>query len=93
MELSGRMLKICVIGALTGLTLLSGVAVAEEIHGEFGNACVTSLAFGKTYQTDCSVSTVYEGKTYCFGNDHSREVFLKNPDKVLAEALKHYKKP
>jgi YHS domain-containing protein len=81
------------IASIAILLMLSGSVDAEEVSGEFGNACVTSLAFGKTFMTDCSVNTVYQGKTYCFGNEKSREVFLKNPGKVLAEALARYKKP
>jgi YHS domain-containing protein len=87
------MVKTLLAGMMIGVLLLSLSATAEEVKGEFGNECVTSLAFGKKYMTDCSVNTVYQGKTYCFGNEKSREVFLKNPDKVLAEALARYKKP
>jgi YHS domain-containing protein len=87
------MVKTHLVGVLAGLILLGSSATAEEVQGEFGNACVTSLAFGKTFITDCTVNTVYQGKTYCFGNEKSREVFLKNPDKVLAEALARHKKP
>ncbi len=57
------MVKTCLIVAMSGVTLLSLTASAQTMHGEFGNECVTSLALGRTYQTDCSVNTVYKGKT------------------------------
>jgi YHS domain-containing protein len=83
------------LAVAAALLLGSNSGAMAETQGEFGNACATSLAFGKTYKTDCSVNTVYQGKTYCFGNERSREVFLKNPDKVLAKAQANYstKKP
>lgn len=48
------------------------------------------LALGKDIQTDCSVSTVYKGKTYCFGNETARTLFLKRPDDFLLQAHIYY---
>ncbi|GEM_PF-2654263 len=39
---------------------------AMAAHGEFDNLCVMGLAEGKRIKTDCSVNTVFDGKTYCF---------------------------
>ena len=55
-------------------------------EGEFDNECVMGLALGKDIQTDCSVNTDYEGKTYCFGNEEAKKLFLKNPDEFLLKA-------
>ncbi|MBM3544519.1 MAG: hypothetical protein FJX44_08470 [Alphaproteobacteria bacterium] len=74
------------IASIVALLVLSGSAAAEEVQGEFGNECVTSLALGRTYPTDCSVNAVYKGKTLCFGSEKSRELFLKNPDELLLKA-------
>ncbi|HWM32391.1 MAG TPA: hypothetical protein VNO69_11930 [Methyloceanibacter sp.] len=84
------MVKTCLIVAMSGVTLLSLTASAQTMYGEFGNECVTSLALGRTYQTDCSVNTVYKGKTLCFGSEKSRELFLKNPDELLLKAHVFY---
>ncbi len=84
------MVKTCLIVAMAGATLLSLTASAQTMHGEFSNECVTSLALGRTYQTDCSVNTVYKGKTLCFGSEKSRELFLKNPDELLLKAHVFY---
>lgn len=84
------MVKTCLIVAMAGVTLLSLTASAQTMHGEFGNECVTSLALGRTYKTDCSVNTVYKGKTLCFGSEKSRELFLKNPDELLLKAHVFY---
>jgi YHS domain-containing protein len=59
---------------------------AEPAKGEFDGECVMGLALGKEIKTDCSVSTVYAGKTYCFGNETARELFLKKPEKFLLQA-------
>jgi len=76
--------------------LLSAVAIvlsmnfaavaAEPAEGEFDSECVMGLALGKEIKTDCSVSTVYGGKTYCFGNETARELFLKKPEEFLLKA-------
>ena len=63
---------------------------AEPTQGEFGGECVMGLALGKEIKTDCSVSTVYGGKTYCFGNETARELFLKKPDEFLLQAQIFY---
>jgi len=70
-----------------GLTLPVAFAATE---GEFGGECVMGLALGKDIKTDCSVSTVYGGKTYCFGNETARELFLKKPEEFLLKAQIFY---
>ena len=59
-------------------------------EGEFEGECVMGLALGKDIQTDCSVNTVYKGKTYCFGNETARTLFLKRPDDFLLQAHIYY---
>lgn len=44
------------------------------------------LALGNDIKTDCSVNTVYKGKTYCFGNETAKTLFLKRPDDFLLQA-------
>jgi YHS domain-containing protein len=48
------------------------------------------LALGKDIQTDCSVNIEYRGKTYCFGNETARTLFLKRPDDFLLQAHIYY---
>jgi len=62
----------------------------EPVEGEFGGECVMGLALGKDIQTDCSVNTAYKGKTYCFGNETARTLFLKRPDDFLLQAHIYY---
>jgi YHS domain-containing protein len=85
-----RATKIVVLAA--AVLLGSGsLAPAEDAgEGEFGGECVMGLALGKDIQTDCSVSTVYKGKTYCFGNETARTLFLKRPDDFLLQAHIYY---
>ena len=78
-------------GALAiALSLEFGAGVARATDGEFGGECVMGLAFGKDIKTDCSVNTVYNGKTYCFGNETARELFLKKPGEFLPKAQVYY---
>jgi YHS domain-containing protein len=75
---------------LVAITLGLGVTAAAAMEGEFGNKCVMGLALGKEIKTDCSVNTVYGGKTYCFGNETARELFLKKPEEFLLKAQVFY---
>lgn len=79
------MIKSLVLSAAVSLFLYGGTAIAAT-EGEFDNECVMGLALGKDIQTDCSVNTDYEGKTYCFGNEEAKKLFLKNPDEFLLKA-------
>lgn len=73
------------------IVLGAGAAFAQEtVDGEFDGECVMGLALGKDIQTDCSVNTVYKGKTYCFGNETARTLFLKRPDDFLLQAHVYY---
>jgi len=69
---------------------LSALSIAAATEGEFDGECVMGLALGKEIKTDCSVSTVYGGKTYCFGNETAKELFLKKPDEFLLKAQIFY---
>ncbi|MEX1059565.1 MAG: hypothetical protein WED13_00930 [Methyloceanibacter sp.] len=73
---------------LSAIAIGIGLAIPAlaAIEGEFDSECVMGLALGKEIKTDCSVSTVYGGKTYCFGNETARELFLKKPDEFLLKA-------
>jgi len=86
-----RMRSLCVLTLAAMLGLGSGAALAaDSSDGEFGGECVMGLALGKDIQTDCSVSTVYKGKTYCFGNEKAKTLFLKRPDDFLLQAQIYY---
>ena len=68
------------------LTLGLSVSALAATEGEFDGECVMGLALGKEIKTDCSVSTVYGGKTYCFGNEIAKDLFLKKPEEFLLKA-------
>ena len=80
------------LGALAAaLTLaLSLTAATTATQGEFDDNCVMGLALGKEIKTDCSVNTVYAGRTYCFGNETAKQLFLKKPDEFLLKAQIFY---
>src|SRR5688572_4994915 len=78
-----KMLRILRAGMVAVAAILAagpGIAADPPLGSEFNGECVMGLALGKEIKTDCSVSTVYAGKTYCFGNTTARELFLKKPE-------------
>jgi YHS domain-containing protein len=86
-----RTKSFCVLALAATLSLASSAALAvEAAGGEFGGECVMGLALGKDIQTDCSVNTVYKGKTYCFGNETAKSLFLKRPEDFLLQAHVYY---
>ena len=68
----------------------SANSAAAASDAEFDGECVMGLALGKDIKTDCSVSTVYNGKKFCFGNETARTLFLKKPDEFLLQAHVYY---
>jgi len=71
------------------LTIFLLVAT-NSYAAELEHYCTTSLAEGNFHKTDCSVSSTYEGKKYCFGNTKSKSIFLEDPEETLNEALAFY---
>ena len=72
------------------LALALGVGAAAAGEAEFDGECVMGLALGKDIKTDCSVNTVYDGRSYCFGNETAKQLFLKKPDQFLLQAHVYY---
>ena len=83
-----RTAKRYALGGFIALALGVGAAVAGD--AEFDGECVMGLALGKDIKTDCSVKTVYDGRTYCFGNETAKQLFLKKPDEFLLQAHVYY---
>jgi YHS domain-containing protein len=85
------MARASLTATLAGAVLLAlGVSLASAMDAEFGGECVMGLALGKDIKTDCSVNTVYKGKTYCFGNETAKKLFLKRPEDFLLQAQIYY---
>jgi YHS domain-containing protein len=77
--------------ALTVALLFGGAPAAfAETEGEFDELCTMGLAFGKEIKTDCSINAVIDGRTYCFGNEEAKVVFLKKPEEFLDKAAVFY---
>jgi YHS domain-containing protein len=83
-----RTTRLGTIAAILSLGLCLPASAATE--GEFDGECVMGLALGKEIKTDCSVSTVYAGRTYCFGNETAKQLFLKKPEEFLLKAQIFY---
>jgi YHS domain-containing protein len=84
------MIRALLVAAAILFSLDDSAVAAEPAEGEFDGECVMGLALGREIKTDCSVSTVYGGKTYCFGNETARELFLKKPEEFLLKAQIFY---
>ena len=79
-----------VISAVAGAALL-GMSTAA-LAGEYDNMCSMGLALGNEVATDCSISGLIGGKTYCFGNEQAKTDFMKDPEGNLAKAQTYYSK-
>ena len=86
------MVKAYLKSAVAGAFLLSMTTAALAVTGEFNNMCTMGLATGKDIQTDCSISSQVQGKTYCFGSKEAMAEFMKNPKENLAKAQAYYSK-
>ena len=79
-----------ITSAVAGALLLGLATAAMAATGEFSNMCTEGLALGKDVKTDCSVNTVIDGKTYCFGNEDAKAMFMKDPKGNMAKAQSYY---
>ena len=75
---------------LAGALALGLATTAFAATGEFDNMCAMGLAKGTEVKTDCSINAAYEGKTYCFGNEEAKTLFMKDPEGNLAKANSFY---
>jgi uncharacterized protein YjbI with pentapeptide repeats len=72
----------------TSTLLFSMIASA----GEFGDHCTTGLSKGAFVQTKCMINEIFNGKTYCFGNEGARDSFLLDPQATVDKAATFYAK-
>jgi YHS domain-containing protein len=84
------MTRTTILSAVAGALLLGLATAAMAATGEFDNMCAEGLALGKDVQTDCTVSETIDGKTYCFGNETAKTLFMKDPQGNLAKAQTYY---
>jgi YHS domain-containing protein len=82
------MKMIYLVPALVGALAFSTNAVAAT--GEYDNMCTMGLALEKKVETDCSINAEIGGKTYCFGNQEAKTLFMKDPEGNLAKAEAFY---
>jgi len=75
--------------AMAGALLFATAATAATT-GEYDNMCAMGMALGKDVATDCSVNAEVDGKTYCFGNEDAKTLFMKDPAANLAKAETYY---
>lgn len=82
------MKKIYIAAAMAGAMLFATAATATT--GEYGNMCAMGQALGQDVETDCTINGEVDGKTYCFGNDDAKMLFMKDPKTNLAKAEANY---
>lgn len=60
--------------------------------GEYGDQCAMGLALEQHIDTDCSINAEISGKTYCFGNEDAKSLFLEDTKGNLTKASTYYNK-
>jgi len=86
------MVRAYLTSAVAGAFLLGMATAAMAVTGEYGNMCTMGLATGQDIQTDCSINSQLQGKTYCFGSKEAMAEFMKDPTGNLAKAQTYYSK-
>jgi hypothetical protein len=86
------MVRAYLTSAAAGAFLLGLATAALAVTGEYGNMCTMGLATGQDIQTDCSINSQLQGKTYCFGSKEAMAQFMKDPTGNLAKAQAYYSK-
>jgi YHS domain-containing protein len=84
------MMRSYITSAFAGALLLGLATAALAVTGEFDNMCTMGLASGKDIQTDCSINTEIQGKTYCFGSKEAMTQFMADPSGNMAKAQAYY---
>jgi YHS domain-containing protein len=84
------MMRSYITSAFAGALLLALATAALAVTGEFDNMCTMGLASGKDIQTDCSINTEIQGKTYCFGSKEAMTQFMADPSGNMAKAQAYY---
>lgn len=84
------MTRTAILSAMTGAMLLGVATAAFAATGEYDDMCTMGLALGKEIKTDCSINESIDGKTYCFGNEEAKTIFMKDPKGNLAKAQEFY---
>jgi YHS domain-containing protein len=79
-----------ILSAIAGALLLGFATAALAATGEFDDMCAEGLALGKDVSTDSTVNATIDGKTYCFGNEVAKTLFMKDPQGNLAKAQAYY---
>ena len=84
------MMRSYITSAFAGALLFGLATAALAVTGEFDNMCTMGLASGKDIQTDCSINTEIQGKTYCFGSKEAMTQFMADPSGNMAKAQAYY---
>ena len=80
-----------ITSAFAGALLLGlGATAALAVTDEFSKLCAMGLASEKDIQTDCSINTEIQGKTYCFASREAMTQFMADPSGNLAKAQAYY---
>ncbi len=82
-------------GALRNLGILAiivlSIVASRAAEPEFGGQCAMGLADGKRIKTDCTINwTAADGKLFCFGNEDSKAIFLKDPETNIRKATEQF---
>ena len=90
---SGRVRAFRRLASAVVLAACAGAAALPVRAGEpeFGGQCAMGLAEGKRIKTDCHINwQAPDGKTYCFGKEDSKSVFIKDPETNIRKAAEQF---
>lgn len=75
------------------LILLVGLVFTNyALSAEFDGNCTNGLSKGVLYKTNCEISEMFAGKTYCFSNEGARKEFLNDKKGTVDKAAMFYAK-
>jgi hypothetical protein len=63
---------------------------APRFQPQFGGYCATSLAMGRLEDINPHLFVIFEGRLYLFNNPEARDIFLRDPHRIVYEARQHY---
>lgn len=75
------------------LILLVGLIFTNyALAAEFDGNCTNGLSNGVLYKTNCEISEMFDGKTYCFSSETARSEFLNDKQGTIDKAAMFYAK-
>lgn len=63
---------------------------APRYQPQFGGYCATSMAMGRLEDINPNLFIIYDNKLYLFNNTDARNMFQRDPRRIIADAREQY---